>query len=328
MKETIENTTTAEDSVPSRHVVPVFAGAKLLKGYVLDDQDKLWILDVEDNFVPAPVKETWTGDKVFHDLCVGFSWCQPERNHMSLEQIILGSKAKSAAYEKRYGRTMVPETRFRETGKGSYKTVVPVYDGNQVVPNFYMDVYRRPYNSILYYLKDGILMDVKGAMQNGQFIPAGWLISNTVQYYRSAEDAFDVPSFKFADLFQRSQPGMSPQTCIWTLPEVADRVPVWRAGRYLGASELQQMVLHVPAVGNSTGGVTGLQQPSGNGNPAAGAPGNTDVGTATACMSLAMAARGFSRYQIDSVVNEFTTMCLTRQTRMLQRESVWAGNMS
>ena len=230
MVETIKkNTTTVKGAVPSRHVIPVFAGDKLLKGYVLDDQDKLWILDVEDNFVPAPTKEMRAVDKAFHCLRVGFSWCQPERDYMSLEQIILSSRAHRAEYEERYGRTVVPVTRFREGVEGSYKTVVPVYIGYRVIPNFYMNAF----DNILYYLKDGILMDAKGATENGQILPAEQLINSTISFYC------------YADMCARFNQGMWFQPSACTLPVVAECVPVWRAGRYLGATELQQMVLGV-----------------------------------------------------------------------------------
>ena len=283
----MKDTDTVKDAVPSRHVIPVFAGAKLLKGYVLDDQDKLWILDVEDNFVPAPIKErTWDGGK-FHGLRVGFS-SQPKCDHMSLEQIITGSKAKSAEYEERYGRAMVPETRFREDVKGSYKTVVPVYTGDQVAPNFYMGAF----DPILYYLKDGILTDVKDGVAAIDTFNE-WMITSTIRFYRSAEDTNDVPGFNYAEC-----------------------VPLWRAGRYLGASELQQMVLHVPAVGNVSHSETNSQRPIWNGKPPVEASFNdTDVQTAVLYMRAAMERRGFNAHQIDFATNEFIRMCQTHQIR-------------
>lgn len=309
MVETIKkNTTTVKGAVPSRHVIPVFAGDKLLKGYVLDDQDKLWILDVEDNFVPAPTKEMRAVDKAFHCLRVGFSWCQPERDYMSLEQIILSSRAHRAEYEERYGRTVVPVTRFREGVEGSYKTVVPVYIGYRVIPNFYMNAF----DNILYYLKDGILMDAKGATENGQILPAEQLINSTISFYC------------YADMCARFNQGMWFQPSACTLPVVAECVPVWRAGRYLGATELQQMVLHVPAVGNATRSEAGLQQPSWNGKPAVGTPFNDmDVQTAVFHMRRAMQARGFDAYQIDFATNEFARLCQTRQFRWTVTTPGW-----
>ena len=298
MVETIEkNSTLNRGGVPSRHVIPVFAGDKLLKGYVLDDQNKLWILDVNDNFVPAPTKEMLIAGKAVHYLRVGYSWCQSERDHMPLEQIIDGSKAKSAEYEERYGREMVPVTRFREGVEGSYKTVVPVYIGYRVIPNFYMDAF----DNILYYLKDGILMDVKGATENGQILPAEQLINLTISFYC------------YADMCARFNQGMWFQPSACTLPVTAECVPLWCAGRYLGASELQQMVLHVPAVGNGARSEAGLQQPSWNGKPAVGAPVNdTDVQDAVFYMREALAARGFNTHQIDFATNEFVRLCQTR----------------
>lgn len=309
MVETIKkNTTTVKGAVPSRHVIPVFAGTKLLKGYVLDDQNKLWILGIDDNFVPAPIKEMRVGGEAFRCLRVGFSWCQPERDYMFLEQIIACSKAKSAEYEERYGRTVVPVTRFREGVEGSYKTVVPVYIGYRVIPNFYMNVF----DNILYYLKDGILMDVKGATENGQIFTATQLINSTISFYC------------YADMCARFQQGIPFQTSACALSEVVERGPVWCAGRYLGASDPQQMVLHVPPVGNATRSEAGLQQPSWNGKPAVGTPFNDmDVQTAVFHMRRAMQARGFDAYQIDFATNEFARLCQTRQFRWTVTTPDW-----
>lgn len=313
MVETIEkNTTPIKGAVPSRHVVPVFAGDKLLKGYVLDDQNKLWILDVGDNFVPAPTKEMLVAGKAVHYLRVGYSWCQSERDHMSLEQIIDCSKAKSAEYEERYGRTLVPVTRFREGVEGSYKTVVPVYIGYQVVPNFYMGVF----DNILYYLKDGILMDVKGATVNGQIFTDTQLINLTITFYC------------YADTCARLQQGITFQTSTpQTASEVVERGPLWCAGRYLGASELQKMALHVPAADNTTRSEAGLQQPSWNGKPAVGTPVNDpDVQAVILCMRTAMAARGFNTHQIDLATNEFVRLCQTRPSQWPATAPGFANN--
>lgn len=322
MVETIKkNTTTVKGAVPSRHVIPVFAGDKLLKGYALDDQDKLWILDVEDNFVLAPTKEMRAVDKAFHCLRVGFSWCQPERDYMSLEQIILSSRAHRAEYEERYGRVVVPVTRFREDVKGSYKIVVPVYIGYRAVPNFYMDVF----DNSLYYLKDGILTDTNGAVINGQLFPAQQLINSTISFYC------------YADMCARFQQGMLFQSSACSLSEVAERGPLWCAGRYLGASELQQMVLHVPPVSNATRSEAGLQQPSWNWKPEVDAPVNDlDVQTAVLYIRSAMMVRGFDAHQIDFATNEFVRLCQTRQTQWPATAPVfnvnnnprWTGTMS
>ena len=203
MKETIESVT-AEleiERLALRHVVPAFVDGRRLSGFVLDDQDKLWILDLEDNFVPAPISKIRSSyeSKDFEripGISLNFDRTWHKSNCFSLEKIVTDTRANSAEYENSHGRQMVPVSRFHALNVSVFGLmVVPVRYNGKFIPDYYLGANFPE----LFHMDNGILKPVGAWHYSSDWnvlidnipVSVNLLSASSITYYTTGVEIID-----------------------------------------------------------------------------------------------------------------------------------------